>query len=866
MENKLPKYSSEHTNELNKLRMVFEQTPGAIFILDKEFRFEFVNPSFERLSGYKKEELLTKTVAELFYHTELHPSRRDVVETMLRGEKWQGELLTHTKNGSTYWANTIASPYKNENGTTEGYIVIQQDISDRKKMETALLESEAKYKTLVENSQDGIIIVRDNKVMFANDTICKLLGYCLEGLSAEEIIHPEDIHKVVSIAVRRRNQDFSTINETFRMIAKNGDIKECDTTSTLIQFGGIWASFFTIHDLTESNRMQHELRESEKKYRELTEMLPLTVYELNADNLPTYINKAGRELFGISNEKPQRNAMSFFVPTDRERMKIVLKNEQNSAENTVYDTDPAPSNPAEYSIQKPDGTTIPVLIYGTAIMENGKPSGSRGVIVDISERKAMENALRESEKKYRELADFLPQTVFELDIEGNLLYVNKSGVEIMGVSDDDIGQSVLRFFVPDDRKRMAENLTKRARENRPNAMNEYTALRNDGKKFPVIIYALSIQKEGNPVGTRGIIVDISEQKAMENALRESEAKYKTLIENSQDGVFAIEEDKILFANQTFCNLVGYSSEELYRKSAMSLVQADDRMRGIKISELRQKGDYSTKNDIFRFVAQDGTIKEVDVFSSVIELNNKKVSLITVHDLTEIKRAENELKAAKLELENLNSQLEKRVKDTSKRLTEARTQLISLQKENLQSQYEVLKQQVNPHFLFNSLNVLTSLIKIEPDLAEKFSEQLSKVYRYVLENKDYELVDINTELNFLEAYIFLLNIRFVGKLQVNVTIPADKRNERIIPLAMQLLIENAIKHNVMSKVNPLVIDIYIDNDNNLNIINNLQERPSQIVSTGVGLKNILNRYQLLNLTVPTFEKTNSHFTAKIKLIK
>ncbi len=213
----------------------------------------------------------------------------------------------------------------------------------------------------------------------------------------------------------------------------------------------------------------------------------------------------------------------------------------------------------------------------------------------------------------------------------------------------------------------------------------------------------------------------------------------------------------------------------------------------------------------------------------------------------------------------NKKLEHEVKLRTEELTRANTQLLKLQKENLQSQYDVLKQQVNPHFLFNSLNVLTSLIKLEPDLAEKFSEQLSKVYRYVLENKDYELVDLNTELNFLEAYIFLLNIRFVGKLRINTNIADEHRNDKIIPLAMQLLIENAIKHNVMSKVNPLIIDIFIDDENYLNIINNLQERPSQISSTGIGLKNIMNRYQLLNLPLPSFEKTEKQFVAKIKLV-
>ncbi|MBC8003892.1 MAG: histidine kinase [Verrucomicrobia bacterium] len=210
-------------------------------------------------------------------------------------------------------------------------------------------------------------------------------------------------------------------------------------------------------------------------------------------------------------------------------------------------------------------------------------------------------------------------------------------------------------------------------------------------------------------------------------------------------------------------------------------------------------------------------------------------------------------------------LEKTVRERTKELTKANTQLLKLQKENLQSQFDVLKQQVNPHFLFNSLNVLTSLIRLEPELAEKFTEHLAKVYRYVLENKDNELVSLSTELGFLNAYIFLINIRFMDKVKVNIRISDNKMNYQIIPLAMQLLIENAIKHNAMSKRSPLVIDIFIDDINQLNVVNNLQEREAHMTSTGVGLKNIQNRYRLLNNTIPAFEKTASHFIAKIPLI-
>ena len=265
------------------------------------------------------------------------------------------------------------------------------------------------------------------------------------------------------------------------------------------------------------------------------------------------------------------------------------------------------------------------------------------------------------------------------------------------------------------------------------------------------------------------------------------------------------------------------------------------------------------------LTKDGVIKECEFTLSPIEFRGEDASLVASHDITERKKNEEELRLTKEKLQKLNLELESKVTETAGKLTEANTQLIRVQKENLQSQFDVLKQQVNPHFLFNSLNVLTALIKLDPNLAVNFSGNLSKVYRYVLENKDNELVELKTELQFLDAYIMLLNIRFVGKLNVNINIPENRLNDLIIPLAMQLLIENAIKHNVMSKSVPLTIDIFIDQDNFMNIVNNLNERPTQLVSTGIGLKNIENRYLLLNNTKPVFEKNATHFIARVPLV-
>jgi len=214
---------------------------------------------------------------------------------------------------------------------------------------------------------------------------------------------------------------------------------------------------------------------------------------------------------------------------------------------------------------------------------------------------------------------------------------------------------------------------------------------------------------------------------------------------------------------------------------------------------------------------------------------------------------------------LNKKLENEIKERTRELTEANTRLLELQKTNLQSQFEVLKQQVNPHFLFNSLNVLASLIKVDPDLAESFTEKLSKVYRYVLENKEKDMVSLSTEIDFINSYIFLLNIRFKGKIFVKINLEDIKPEMMILPMALQILVENAIKHNTFSRTEPLHIDISVDSDNFLVVTNNLRLRESYVQSTGIGLTNIQNRYKLITDKEPFFEIADKRFIARIPLI-
>lgn len=187
---------------------------------------------------------------------------------------------------------------------------------------------------------------------------------------------------------------------------------------------------------------------------------------------------------------------------------------------------------------------------------------------------------------------------------------------------------------------------------------------------------------------------------------------------------------------------------------------------------------------------------------------------------------------------------------------------ALKREHLASQFETLKSQVNPHFLFNSLNALSTLVYKDQDVAAQFIQQLSKVYRHVLETQSKEIVSLSTELKALEAYIFLIKIRFGENLNVNLEIPSTNYN--IAPLALQMLVENAIKHNIVSKSKHLTIDIYKENQY-IVVSNNLQKKKNVTDSSGIGLANIQARYQYIAKKEILIEETTEAFIVKIPLL-
>lgn len=188
----------------------------------------------------------------------------------------------------------------------------------------------------------------------------------------------------------------------------------------------------------------------------------------------------------------------------------------------------------------------------------------------------------------------------------------------------------------------------------------------------------------------------------------------------------------------------------------------------------------------------------------------------------------------------------------------------LQKERYRAQLQHLKDQVQPHFLFNSLNVLGSLIEHHPEKAAVFNQQLSRMYRLFLERSDRELVSLREELELVEAYIFLIKTRFGEALEIELDISQEQMNTFLPPGALQALIENVVKHNGGTRKTPLHVRIFVK-EGYVQVHNRLRPRMQEEPTSGRGLENLTNQYHYLSDKEPVFRKTDTHFVAKLPLL-
>ncbi|MDD5475041.1 MAG: PAS domain S-box protein [Syntrophales bacterium] len=265
----------------------------------------------------------------------------------------------------------------------------------------------------------------------------------------------------------------------------------------------------------------------------------------------------------------------------------------------------------------------------------------------IRELEETEKALRESEKKYRELFDFLPIALFEVDLQGTVLSANPAIFETFGYSRSDLEQGLngIQMIAPDDQERLAGNI-QRLLDGEWQAPSEYKGIRKDGSTFPLLIYPAVTRIGDEPLGIRGAIVDLTDRKRVEGALRESEEKYRALVETAAEAIFLAQDGAIAFCNKRFSDLTGYELKELTTDLFTALIHPEDRHMVYDRYVQRLEGKDVPPRYSFRFIDARGNTRWADMSVTLITWEGKPASLCIASDITDRKQTE----AEKLELE------------------------------------------------------------------------------------------------------------------------------------------------------------------------------------------------------------------------
>ncbi len=492
---------------------------------------------------------------------------------------------------------------------------------------------------------------------------------------------------------------------------------------------------------------------------------------------------------------------------------------------------------------------------------------------EIKKREVITQQLNESREQLNSILSNLAGAAYRcyFDEHYTMKYISEKIFDISGYHSsefiDNAEQSYAAIIHPDDQDFCRQNIQD-AVSRKSHYEFEYRIIHKNGQIVWVSENGKGICNNNDELACLdGIIIDITRRKEAEFAAAESERNYKELMDLLPQPIFELDiRGRILFTNKAGQEFFGITFPENYdfNLSALDYFVKEDIPRVIENMQKSNQG-IKTKPNEYTVIRPDGTLCPVMIYGSPIIRNEVVVGRRgIIVDISERKKQEEKLLKAKEELERINNTLEQSVAERTKQLTEANTQLLKVQKENLQSQFEVLKSQINPHFMFNSLNVLSGLINVDVAKAQLFIDEFSQIYRYVLETIEQPVVTLNKELEFMRSYLFLQQIRYGEPLTYSVHIAGEQLQLLVPPLSLQVLLENAIKHNIVNESKPLKIEIYSEGDF-LFVKNPVQPKISG-TSTGLGLKNLVKRYALISKLEPKFQVENNNYLAKIPLIK
>ncbi len=579
-----------------------------------------------------------------------------------------------------------------------------------------------RFEELIHLLPQAVIEIKlDGTLLFANWHCRKLYGYGSDEVIPStknifEHVAPTD-HEVIINRIAKIVAGEKARPPEITAIRKDGTTFPIIVYANCIMTNGIPSGVrVVIADITEK-------KEIEEAYKALVDH-SLQGLIIIQDERPVFVNDYCVRVSGLTRENllslPSGAMWQMIHPEEREEL---VKTHRDLLYGKI---ERAPVLEYRVFIKGPDGSEFRwVADYGARIEYGGLPA-VQTTLVDITKRKFTEIALKESEKKYRDLAELLPQGVFETDRQGRITYANQSVLEMFGITLEDIreGYTITDAVIPEERNRAAGSL-KRILSGKKGVQGEYACIRKDGSVFPTLILANAIVRDGDYGGIRGVVANINVQKEMMNRLEESEARYRTLFNSTGTSTVLIEEDMtISLANEEFYRFSGYPPSiglkfpTLIYHEDMALMMDYHKKRRIDAQSVPRSYE-------FRHVRFDGEVR--NAFLTIGMIPGTKRSVASVVDITDLKRIEEELHTKSSNLEDANAALRALLKHRDEDKVDLEKNIMAnIQEVVFPFLYKLKAQKLNPSQMYILSVIEQNLREVTSPFLRSVSSRYSKL--------------------------------------------------------------------------------------------------------------------------------------------
>jgi PAS domain S-box-containing protein len=626
-----------------------------IFSVDREYRYTFFNQrhAMTMKALFGSEICLGNSILTCISSDKDKKTMKSNIDRALSGESVTDGGYTGDHSLSRQYMEPSFNPVRDEGCNVIGAVVISRNGTEQKTAERMLRRSEERFRRLAENSQDIIfrLLLPDRKFEYVNPACRILTGHTPDEFYQNpalmlEIIHPDFRQRFTTQWEQLAKGDIPREYE-YQIINTEGECRWFHQRNTIVRnnIGQIIALEGIVSDTTDRKRADISLKQIDERYRHISENTGDVIWLLDLENLRfTFISPSVTRLLGYTATEVMGMTLADILTPD--------------ALATVNKTIPATiaairagDESARFQTHfldqiRKDGSIISVEIVATLLINEG--SGKLevlGVSRDITDRKRAQDAIRESEEKFRSLVETTSDLVWEIDASGVYTYISPKVREMLGYDPEElIGRTSFEIMPPDEAAIMASEFRRFAENQLPVSAIINRCLRKDGTEVIMETSAVPLfKKDGTFIGYRGIDRDITQRKIAQNALEESEVRYRTFIQSANEAIFVIQEGKIPFCNKKGLVLFGRDPVHLATHSFLDLIHPDDRNAVLEKHERCIGSEKSAPLEKLRVMGADGELHWLEVNTVTVSWEGKPATLNFATDITEQKKADDLLR-------------------------------------------------------------------------------------------------------------------------------------------------------------------------------------------------------------------------------